>query len=84
MLVAPLSHDQPRNAALVQYRGLGLSLGPTTPQPAAIRAAVLSILASAEVRQNAQHFAREFRAESGRQSALRAVDRLIAAGRASA
>jgi UDP:flavonoid glycosyltransferase YjiC (YdhE family) len=76
MLAVPLSHDQPRNAALVQARGVGLSANASTLTPEGLERAMQRLLTEPTFRAAAEHFRGEF--EAARGSSLRVVDGWLA------
>jgi UDP:flavonoid glycosyltransferase YjiC (YdhE family) len=77
MLAVPLSHDQPRNAALVQARGVGLAAEPSQLTPAELERSMNRLLTEPTFRAAAERFRGEF--EDARGSALTVIDRWIAA-----
>jgi MGT family glycosyltransferase len=80
MVAVPLSHDQPRNAALVVYRGLGLALHAPTLTAAAVATAVDHVMSDASIRAACHRLRRTFRETSGYDRALSAIDSLMAEG----
>lgn len=75
MLAVPLSHDQPRNAALVQARGIGLSADPATLTAAELEHAMSRLLTEPGFRVAAQRFRSEFERSAG--STLSVIDRWL-------
>jgi UDP:flavonoid glycosyltransferase YjiC (YdhE family) len=76
MLAVPLSHDQPRNAALIAARGVGLSVDASTLTPEELERAMQRLLTEPTFRAAAEHFRGEF--EAARGNSLRVVDGWLA------
>jgi len=77
MLALPLSHDQPRNAALISYRGLGVALDFRRLTPSLLHRRVTEVRDSAHMRANGLAMRDVFRASMDRGAALDYVDALI-------
>lgn len=79
VVVAGTTEDKPAVAARVTARGVGRDLGTATPEPAQIRGAVLDLLTDAAVRANVDRLAADY----GRHDAIRTIEGLVFADRAS-
>jgi UDP:flavonoid glycosyltransferase YjiC (YdhE family) len=65
MLVVPLSHDQPRNAALVETRGVGLSADPAQLTPVELERAMNRLLTEPAFRAAVEGARAQFRHARG-------------------
>lgn len=80
LLCLPMGRDQPDNAARVEARGAGLTLGPDA-EPAAIRAAVSRLLDEPAFREAAQRLGSAIRAASKEVDAVEELEAIAAAYR---
>jgi zeaxanthin glucosyltransferase len=65
MLVVPLSHDQPRNAALMETRGVGLSADPAQLTPVELERAMNRLLTEPAFRAAVEGARAQFRHARG-------------------
>jgi len=79
MIALPLSQEQPRNAALVEFHGLGVSFDTTRREltASALGAAVTQVSQSPVIRENCRLMQHHFR-DPGFSVALRFIDDLAA------
>ncbi len=76
-LVLPLSHDQPRNAALVERLGIGVALCPSELSAPRLLQAIDDIRANRELERRCHALRRHLEAENATPAALQFVDRLM-------
>jgi UDP:flavonoid glycosyltransferase YjiC (YdhE family) len=73
MVAVPLSHDQPRNAALVEYHGIGVAISRDAATPAVISQAVTTVQ-SPRVRANCDRVRAMFQTQDTEVCAPCAID----------
>lgn len=81
-LVLPLSHDQPRNAALVEQLGIGIALCPSGLSEQRLLRAITHIRTDTALLRRCQALRTRLEAENAAPDALEFVDRLTLCGRA--
>jgi hypothetical protein len=84
MLALPLSHDQPRNAALISYRGLGVALDFRRLTRSLLHQRLTEVRDSAHIRANGLAMRDVLRASMARGAELDCIDALIDGGSARA
>ena len=80
LVVAGGSEDKPEVAARVARAGVGIDLRTAKPKPEAIRAAVRTLLDSAEHRSRARAMAAEYRAHDAGTTAADLIEELVGSG----
>lgn len=78
MIAIPLSHDQPRNASLIEHRRLGVAIDPEQLSPEALHQALRYVTDSSEIRANTRRFQRLFADSAGFTQVLGRLDALMA------
>ena len=84
LVVAGMTEDKPEVAARVAWSGAGINLRTSTPTAAAVRNAVLEILAKPGYRQQAQRLAQEYRQYDAVERGTASIEKLISTRRKSA
>ena len=84
LVVAGASEEKPEIAARVAWSGAGINLRTSTPTAAAVRNAVLEILAKPGYRQQAQRLAQEYRQYDAVERGTASIEKLIGTRRKSA
>ncbi len=77
MVLAPWGNDQPDVAARVRWAGAGIDLRTRTPEPAAVRVAVQTVLADPHYREAARRVEAEFALYPGGQRAADCLESLV-------
>lgn len=76
MIAIPLSHDQPRNASLIEYHRLGVAIDPGELSHETLSQALQRVTESAEIQASTQRFRHIFAESAGFSQVLQRLDSL--------